>query len=213
MAEYPSVHTFTIQSSFKYDNDPKTVSNALETIKNGKKRNAQEIDEEIYLPIIANYKVEYQKQLMELVKTVNPVANQVPSRRKRKLHIGMFGYSRNVDGVSLPRAITFTAALYSVGLPPEILGINALKNDWGTVCDVYTNLKEDLKDSLNYFNPDTPFVDQDIVKTIKDLDLDFQINEEHKEITDSVISAVGKKQDPTITENILRAANIRGFLG
>lgn len=213
MAEYPSVHTFTIQSSFKYDKDPKTVSNALETIKNGKKRNAQEIDEEIYLPIIANYKVEYQKQLMKLVKTVNPVANQVPSRRKRKLHIGMFGYSRNVDGVSLPRAITFTAALYSVGLPPEILGINALKNDWGTVCDVYTNLEEDLKDSLNYFNPDTPFVDQNIVKTIKDLDLDFQINEEHKEITDSVISAVGKKQDPTITENILRAANIRGFLG
>ena len=33
---------------------------------------------------------------------------------------------KNVEGISLPRAITFTSALYSIGLPPEILGLNAL---------------------------------------------------------------------------------------
>ena len=34
----------------------------------------------------------------------------VPRRRMRKLHIGLFGYSRSIGGISLPRAISFCAA-------------------------------------------------------------------------------------------------------
>lgn len=213
MAEYPSVHTFTIQSSFKYDKNPEDVKNALKTIKNSKKGHAHEIDESAYIPIIKEYSFEYQKQLLKLVKIINQVAKHVPSRRKRKLHIGMFGYSRNLDGVSLPRAISFTSALYSIGLPPEILGLNALKNNLESIYDVYMNFEDDLKDSLKYFNPDSPFVEQSIVETLKDMDLDFQIDYEHKNITDSVLSSIGKKQDSEIGENILRAGNIRKFLG
>ncbi len=45
---------------------------------------------------------------------VNSVSPMFPRARK-KLHIGLFGYSRSVAGVSLPRAIPFAASLYSIG--------------------------------------------------------------------------------------------------
>lgn len=213
ISEYPSVHTFSIQSSFKYDNNPDEVKKSIKTIKNGKKSPAQEIDEEKYLPIIKDYGYEYQKHLIKLVNIINEVSKHVPSRRKRKLHIGMFGYSRNLDGVSLPRAISFTCALYSIGLPPEILGLNMIQNNIEDIYDIYINFEEDLKGALQYLNPDNPFIDPDISSVLKEMDLDFQINEEHKQITDNVLSAIRKKQDTEIDENILRAANIRKFLG
>ncbi|GAG72586.1 unnamed protein product, partial [marine sediment metagenome] len=50
-------------------------------------------------------------------------------------------------------------ALYSVGLPPEILGLNALnKDDLQFIREVYVNFEEDLRDSLRYFNPSADFI-------------------------------------------------------
>ena len=211
--EYPSAHTFTIQSAFKYDNNPEKVKKALKTIKNTKKHPAQEIDEERYLPIVDRYELEYQKHLFKLVKIINEISKYVPRRRKRKLHIGMFGYSRNLDGVSLPRAISFTCALYSIGLPPEILGLNALQDNLEDVYDIYMNFEEDLVKALKYFNPDNPFIDPSIISILNEMDLDFQIDTEHKRITDNILSAIRNKQDAEVSEDILRAGNIRKFLG
>ena len=45
------------------------------------------------------------------------------------MHVGLFGYGRSlggVGGVTLPRAIGFTASLYSIGVPPELLGLGSL---------------------------------------------------------------------------------------
>ena len=79
---------------------------------------------------------------------VNSIAAYVPQRRARKLHIGLFGYSRNVAGVNLPRAIPFAAALYSLGIPPEFLGAKFLENlneqEWRMIKKHYTNLEHDL---------------------------------------------------------------------
>jgi phosphoenolpyruvate carboxylase len=109
------------------------------------------------LSIIGKYSQEYQKQVTALAPVINNVARYVPSRRKRKLHIGLFGYSRSVGGITLPRAIPFTAALYSVGLPPEILGLNALdEDDLGFVREVYVNFEEDLRDAANILTPKPP---------------------------------------------------------
>jgi phosphoenolpyruvate carboxylase len=83
-----------------------------------------------------------------LAPLVNSVAAYVPPRRARKLHIGLFGYSRNVAGVNLPRAITFAAALYAIGVPPEFIGCKVLddlnEEELNLILKHYVNIKHDL---------------------------------------------------------------------
>jgi phosphoenolpyruvate carboxylase len=92
-----------------------------------------------------------------LAPLVSCVVPYIPKRRARKLHVGLFGYSRNVvDGVSLPRAITFAAALYSLGMPPEFIGLEALIDLTGKEFDAlnrnYVNLRSDLSLAAKYFS-------------------------------------------------------------
>ncbi|HID16540.1 MAG TPA: phosphoenolpyruvate carboxylase, partial [Candidatus Atribacteria bacterium] len=182
--EYLSAHTFTIQSAFKYDNHPEEVREAIRKLREREPGVPQQIDEERCLEIIKKYSREYQRQITALAPIINKVAKYVPRRRKRKLHIGLFGYSRDIKGITLPRAITFTAALYSIGLPPEILGLNALdEDDLQFIKEVYVNFEDDLKDALKFYNPDTIFLPKGLEATVREVLSDFQIDEEHKEIT------------------------------
>jgi len=103
-------------------------------------------------PSMAKYISEYQAQIKSLANIVNTVAKYIPGRRKRKLHVGLFGYSRKMDGITLPRAITFTASLYSLGFPPEILGLNAFdKEDIKEIKKVYVNFEQDLRQALKFY--------------------------------------------------------------
>ena len=212
--EYPSAHTFTIQSAFKYDNPPDEVRKAIRKLQERKTGLPQEIDEERCLEIIRKYSQEYQKQIIELAPVINKVARHVPSRRKRKLHIGLFGYSRDMEGITLPRVITFTAALYSIGLPPEILGLNALdEDDFQFTREVYVNFEDDLGEALRYFNQDAGFLPKDLETTVKDFPMDLQPDKEHKEITGYIASSLRKNKTEDLEEYVLRAANLRKFLG
>jgi len=126
-----------------------------------------------------------------LAPVINKVARYVPSRRKRKLHIGLFGYSHSIGGVTLPRAITFTAALCSIGLPPEILGLNALNdNDLQFINEVYVNFEDDLRDSLRYFNPAAGFLPKGLEAGVRDFAADLQPDEEYNEITDYIAGSL-----------------------
>ena len=211
---YPSAHTFTIQSAFKYDNHLTEVREAVKKIRERKTGSPQEIDKEKCLEIIKKYSQEYRKQIMVLASIINEIAKYIPSKRKRKLHIGLFGYARNVEKISLPRAITFTAALYSIGLPPEILGLNALnEDDIQFIKKVYTHFEDDLKDALKYFNPDTEFLPKGLKVTVERFSADVKIDMEHKELTDYALKLLKKNETRDLRECILRAANLRKFLG
>lgn len=213
--EYPSVHTFTIQSSFKYDNPPTEVEAAIKKLQDRETGQPHELDEKKCLEIIKKYSDEYAKQIAELAPVINKIAGFVPNRRKRKLHIGLFGYSRNIEGgITLPRAITFTAALYSIGLPPEILALNALNDDdIQFIKKVYVNFDEDLADSFKYLNPDCAFLPKNLAKKTRDFPLNHKINKEHKVITDYIINSLKENKAEDLGEPVLRAANLRGFLG
>ncbi|MFQ5815717.1 MAG: phosphoenolpyruvate carboxylase [Candidatus Hydrothermarchaeaceae archaeon] len=212
--EYPSAHTFTIQSAFKYDHPPDVVREAVRRLQERKTGSPQEVDEERCLEIIRKYSQEYANQIVQLASVINKIARYVPRRRKRKLHIGLFGYSRSMGEITLPRAIPFTAALYSIGLPPEILGLNALnEDDIRFVGEVYVNFEDDLRDALEYFNPDTGFLPRNLEARVRDFPVNFQTDEKHKEITDHIANLVrgGKTED--LEEYVLRAASLRKFLG
>ncbi|MEM0122845.1 MAG: phosphoenolpyruvate carboxylase, partial [Saccharolobus sp.] len=104
-------------------------------------------------------------------------------RRARKLHIGLFGYSRSSGKVTLPRAISFVGSLYSIGIPPEIIGLSALnelnEEEWDVLKENYIYFKHDLERASKFFNWDSLEliktiwnIDEEIIKRIKE-DLEY----------------------------------------
>jgi len=214
---YPSVYTYTLQSAFKYDYNIKDVNSAVNFLNESKPSKPVAVDEKKCGPIIEKLTNEYGKQVKILGEFVNNLSPYVPSRRKRKLHIGLFGYSRNVGQLKLPRAITFCAALYSYGLPPEIIGLNALTTkDIDYVKDIYANFDNDLRDSLQYLNKDNLRIfPNEIRKRVEEVSkiVKFDMNERHNKITSIILEDIKRKDHKLLTENITRAGFVRGFLG
>jgi phosphoenolpyruvate carboxylase len=124
--EYQGVRTVLIQSAFRYDYDKKTVKKAIKTLNKllpkGQTQIVTEKDEKIMLSLIPHFEKNYKITVEIIAPFINKIASQLPKRRERVQHIGLFGYSRGMGKVSLPRAIGFTAAMYSIGIPPELLG-------------------------------------------------------------------------------------------
>ena len=211
---YPSVQTFSIQSSFKFDNRPEVVKKSIDMINNGMQGVPMPVDEEKVLQIIEKYTAEYQKQLHDLVAAINKVSVYIPKRRKRKLHVGLFGYSRSFDEFKLPRAITFTASLYSLGIPPELLAINSLTNEDINVLETcYSNFKYDILSSMKYYNPDSSFVPEGVRQFLKKYLSKAELSSEHKELTSYIAKVVSEGSTQDLSDQVLRAAQIRKFLG
>jgi phosphoenolpyruvate carboxylase len=213
--EYSYVHTFTVQSAFKYDNPHEQVRKAVGTILDHSVRPMAELEEETALDIIMRYSQEYKRQIVELAPMINEISKFVPSRRKRKLHIGLFGYSRSVEGVSLPRAIRFTASLYSIGIPPELLGLNALNHeDLEFIRSRWSHFDSDIGDAIRYMNPDSiGILPQDLQVAIRGMAEDFDIDEEHQRLTRGIFENLRARRSGQIQQGIVDAARIRRFLG
>jgi len=93
------------------------------------------------------------------------------------------------------------------------------KEDWAIIRDNYPweNFLEDMRDALAFYNPLVltilPLkIKEDVEKALRFFD--FQINDEHREITTRIISILkdGKKNEE-LSELIVQAARIRKFLG
>ena len=213
---YPSVHTFTLQSAFKYDYKIDDVTSAVKHLNETRPSKPTSVDEGRLMEIIGRLVAEYQKQVTLVVGAVNNISPYIPSRRKRKLHIGLFGYSRNINGLHLPRAITFCASMYSYGLPPELLGMNALtENDIDYVIDIYPNFENDMRDSMIYLNRDNmKLFPGEIGKVVEGISerFGFEPDEKHGKVTSIIADDLARKNQ-SLRENITRAGFIRGFLG
>jgi phosphoenolpyruvate carboxylase len=220
LSKYPSVATFTIQSAFKYDFPVAEVQKAIECINNAPILPPIAVDDpQRALKIIKKVSREYQKQIQILAPIINELAKFVPSRRMRKLHTGLFGYSRELKkGVTLPRVISFCAVLYSIGLPPDIIGLNVLtKDELDYVGRVYSRFSDSLRNTLSFWNPKVldiiPSKIRGKVKTAIG-DMGFETNNEHEKLSSEIIESVKKKNYGThLTELITRAGLVRGFLG
>ncbi|MFP3909881.1 MAG: phosphoenolpyruvate carboxylase, partial [Archaeoglobaceae archaeon] len=91
---------------------------------------------------------------------------------------------------------------------------NALDEyDYQLVRKAYVNFEDDLKDSLKYFNPDTPFLPDEVKIGVDTLPIDFEMNNEHKQITDHIINSIRSGEMGGLEEYVLRAASLRKFLG
>ena len=160
ISEYPGLSTVTIQSALKYDY-PLEQTREVVSLLNNRLPSSEPIliephEEKILLTILNKFRRRYESIVEELAPLVNSIASYIPQRRARKLHIGLFGYSRNVRGAALPRAIPFAAALYSLGIPPEFIGGKVLDDligeEWDILEKYYTNKKNDLSTAGNYLS-------------------------------------------------------------
>jgi phosphoenolpyruvate carboxylase len=213
--EYPSLMTYTLQSAFKYDYSPQQVVSGVEALLKKHRKNPRLVDEGAGLGVIEKYSKQYQTEVKELAPLINTVAKYIPSRRKRKLHISLFGYSRSLDGISLPRAISYTAALYSIGYPPELLALRALDDtDLDTLRRIHINFEDTLSTALSYYNPRSKqLTGVEIGPQIEALDIDYETNQDHKTYTDGVIDCIRKNQMEQVDRLCLQAAHVRKFLG
>lgn len=214
MQEYPSVHTFTIQSSFKYDYPLDEVREAIGKINRSWPTGAEEIEEARAMEIINKYYHSYREHIYKLAPIINRVARYVPQRRLRKLHIGLFGYARNMEGINLPRAISFVCALYSIGLPPELLALEVLnREDIAFIKSVYKNFEKDLADVLQYSCPDKDYWPDSIRRKIDELGVNINIDEDYEEKVKYTIQALKQENHERIREGMLLSAYRRRFLG
>jgi phosphoenolpyruvate carboxylase len=219
LKEYPSVQTFTVQSAFKYDYPPCEALSAINRLMEHQRGKAMAVDEVRCIEIVDRCASEFKAQVLDLAEAINKLATFVPKRRKRKLHTGQFGYARKSGEVSLPRAITFTAALYTLGLPPELLALNALlPEDLDFVRSVYVNFDQDIVDALRFYNPYSPYVPRELRRRIANMmgsmDLtEFEFDMVHREHTKYAIQALSGDKTESLPDHIVAAAKLRGFLG
>lgn len=188
---YAGVKTFTIQSGLRYDHGeeaPKEVVNKLKEL-SGKKAKREFADEDISLmkEYIGIFTKNYMSTFLKTIKTVESISGFIPKNRDRltstKKGLEYIREIADMDGVielvkdetlkkelaaidinvqcAVPRAISFTASMYTLGLPPEFLGVGRglleIKEKFGEnamekLLEFYPQLKVDLTYAAKYVN-------------------------------------------------------------
>jgi phosphoenolpyruvate carboxylase len=192
--QYAGIRTALIQSAFRYDFPKKLVIKAIKelekTLPNTKPEHIYPSEIMKLKQIINTFELFYRGTVEGIAKPINTLANYLPKRRERFQHIGLFGYSRGVGKVRLPRAIGFTAALYNLGAPPEFIATGRAlahisKNGNAEILEkYYQGLKDDLvragrfvnkKNLANLAKSSTSWSEvlEDILKAEKYFDIEF----------------------------------------
>jgi len=235
--EYKGIRTLTIQSAFRYDYDRKSVNAAIKYLQRElPKQQPTHIDaqdEKTLIEIIKrDFIPPYQQTIEKCAKFINEIAEHIPSRRERVLHIGLFGYSRGVGKTQLPRAIKFTAAWYSIGIPPELIGTGrglyaaAKKGHLKLIEENFPTLRNELSHACKYLNkenleilsktePELNKIKEDImhIETILGIELGPHKPHHmiHRNLTSTIVMKRLLKED--FSTQVLEAAIARKSLG
>jgi len=212
--DYPSVVTFTIQSAFKFDYPAEEVRTAIELLKAREIGLASPVDTERAMPVIERASEAYRFRVVELADTINALARFMPQRRARKLHVGLFGYARQVEGLTLPRAIGFTCALHSAGMPPELLGFEALtSDDVNYLREALSSFDAMITDALIYCDLDGPYATDGLRAAVHRFGYDWAPDESYLEIVRAIAAARQAGREQQVTDLVVQGARMRRFLG
>jgi phosphoenolpyruvate carboxylase len=235
--EYKGVRTVTIQSGFRYDYPLPKVKEAIEQLHQilpfGQAQEISKAEEKMIIYISNILEGYYRPTVEKIAPTINLIAKNFPKRRERVQHVGLFGYSRGVGKVKLPRAIGFTGSLYSIGIPPEIIGTGRGIKELmkiGKIDDLkkfYLNLEKDYTQVLKFVNRDNLLrlskKDDSWKEVLEDLEgiedlLGLQAGpvtgeeKEHQEITSRILDKL-ESDTAEIRQLISKAGKLRRSLG
>lgn len=234
--EYKGIRTTTIQSAFRYDFDKNDVINAISKLKKLLPKNKAVLidtaEKKIMQTLIPYFEAYYKGVIEKVAPIINKISQYFPKRRERVQHIGLFGYSRGVGNVKLPRAIGFCGAFYSLGIPPELIGTGrGLKKalDLGnlnTIKKHYIYMVDDLDQAGRFLNMDNLLklskkqkVWCEVMEDIKAIEEILKIHlgpktdseKKHKLLTDKIYQCIDTFENPSTY--IVKAAILRKSLG
>jgi phosphoenolpyruvate carboxylase len=230
MNEYAGIKTVVIQSAFRYDFPTEDVERAIAKLKtlisNSVAKPLGENDKVVIDRLIAVFSQYYRQTVTELIPLIQQTALFVPRRRDRMQHIGLFGYSRQVGSSSLPRAIGFTCAGYSMGIPPELWGLGQglaelSTSDLHALNELYPTLRTSLQQVAGYFRSESlkelgisglfehlpvieKFIEQPLGPTTDK-------HHAHTHLVQTIIAKMRAKEDATV--EVEAAAKLRKSIG
>jgi len=236
--EYKGTASITIQSAFRSDYPMDTVTKAIRKFNTQIPKNIdtyKNVSKE-ELALIEQFNTRsakvFQATIEPLAAIINELASNLPDRRERVQHVGLYGYARGDGTVKLPRAIKFTGAFYSLGVPPEYIATGRslrIAKEMGMVDLVerlYVNLRRDLTHAGKYLNK------ENLALLSKDNESFASIAEDVKEIESYLGETLGPKTSRHMLhrnfvsnvyhlyragedyqQSLLRAAEIRKSLG
>jgi phosphoenolpyruvate carboxylase len=182
LREYSGARTLTVQSAMRYDHGydktRKLVAILKERLPSTPPLQLDDETQGLLLNIIGIFAGHYLRSFQAMIEPMCKISDLIPQQRDRLARISEVGYARDLphpqdladlitDGdlakelrklqpkkaAELPRAISYTATLYNIGLPPEIIGtgrgIEEVRERYGKSAlkkflDYYVGLKSDL---------------------------------------------------------------------
>ncbi|QOJ79143.1 phosphoenolpyruvate carboxylase [Infirmifilum lucidum] len=151
---YSGFHTATLQSAVRYDvprDQALRVARVLREASSSPPRKWLEIDMELLETLARQYKT----VVGPILPVINSVADRIPQTRER---VRRELYGRVIVGDSpspAPRAIAFTAACYTLGLPPTLLDADgilaAMRAEHSLPEDILSALRAELDFDFRFF--------------------------------------------------------------
>ncbi|MBP1908939.1 phosphoenolpyruvate carboxylase [Methanolobus bombayensis] len=219
--EFRGIDTLTLQSGIRYDHEEGNAENLVRHARNKLSRSPDELsndEKEELVNIIALFGARYNRAMKSISSVINNISDFLPQQRDRLTRGGKTGYSRDAPDITeisgvcrsdikkelecsmpeknldLPRAIKFTGAFYSIGLPPEIIGtgcaIADVREKMGeNACErlltkYFPSLQTDLEFAFDYLNMSaaSKFLSKDFMECVsKDVDILREIFDLNKE--------------------------------
>lgn len=188
---YAGIKTFTIQSGLRYDHcEEKTkevVNNLKSNVDKHEARKFSHEDIKLMKEFIGIFTKYYIETFIKIADTIEFIAKYIPKNRDRlpssKTGLEYVREVANIDEIaelvedeklkedllsinmhincSIPRAISFTASLYTIGAPPEFIGVGRglkeVMNKYGKqgiekLLGFYPQIKIDLQYAAKYVN-------------------------------------------------------------
>jgi len=253
MKNYSGIATFTIQSGLRYDHSESSAKSVVEKLKNNKYRERTKsfktADIELMQEFIGIGTKYYMETFLKIIKNIEWMGKFIPKNRDRlsstktgleyireiacleevadlvrdeALKKELLAINTDVS-CSVPRAISYTASMYTLGLPPEFIGtgrcLNEIQTKYGKegiekLLELYPQLLDDLKFASKFVNTKVSkgiineearqeyMEDIDLVCRILDLQSEFdEANEDEfyhtllKSIRPILLHLTGKQDD------------------
>jgi len=175
----------------RYDHGPEKTVKLIDKIKAASDKKPLQFDDDerkLIIQLITIFAKNYLLELHEIAEKVSKIAAFIPNQRDRVLSSEQVAYYRELKNVvplanfcpdaetrqallnldpskfqKLPRAIKFTAALYTCGMPPEFIGtgnaLKEIKEKLGQeplekfLQEIYPTFACDLKYASKFLNP------------------------------------------------------------